>query len=179
MRRPLNTFCNALEFFRLTAKSPYARFGLFVYIFEVDFPATDPVSGIECSEHERIRPRILVVEDDPALRVLLHRMLDTNARVSCEPSGAQAMARLRQETEVELVICDLNLGDMSGLDLLDQLEGSGQRWRDRFVICTGGSIGDDQNHALEAAQIPVLRKPFRAAVLRRLVEERCPTVSER
>lgn len=123
--------------------------------------------------HERVaksRPSVLVVEDDPALRSLLHRMLDTTAEVRCVPNGGKAIEFLGSSPEVDLVISDLNLGDMCALALLREIEANGERWNDRFLICTGGSVGTEQAVDLEAANIPVLRKPFRAKALRALVD---------
>lgn len=102
--------------------------------------------------------------------MLLKRMLASRADVRCVPSGAQALALLDQLPEIDLVISDLNLGDMSALDLLDRLEAKGEQWRHRFVICTGGSIGAKQSVALGASGVPVLRKPFRASDLRAMVD---------
>lgn len=114
--------------------------------------------------------RLVVVEDDPALRILLKRMLASRADVRCVPSGAKALELLAQLPEIDLVISDLNLGDMSALELLAQLEEKGERWRHRFVICTGGSVGARQSVALGASGVPVLRKPFRADDLRAMVD---------
>lgn len=126
--------------------------------------------GLEADQAEgQVRPRVLVVEDDPALRLLLERMLGAVAEVHCVGSGKRAMALLAQLQAVDLVISDLNLGDMSALELLSQLEARGQRWRDRFIICTGGSICGAQAERMALSDIPVLRKPFRAKVLRDMV----------
>lgn len=112
---------------------------------------------------------MLVVEDDPALRALLHRMLDATAEVRCVPNGGEAIAFLGRSPQVDLVISDLNLGDMCALALLREIEAKGERWNHRFLICTGGSVGNEQAVDLESANIPVLRKPFRAKALRDLV----------
>lgn len=119
---------------------------------------------------QKMRPSVLVVEDDPALRSLLHRMLDETAEVRCVDNGGMAIEFLSRSPEVDLVISDLNLGDMCALSLLRQIESHGERWTHRFLICTGGSVGAEQAGDLEAASIPVLRKPFRVKALRELVD---------
>lgn len=86
------------------------------------------------------------------------------------PNGGKAIEYLGRTPEVDLVISDLNLGDMCALALLREIEAKGERWTHRFLICTGGSVGTDQAVDLEAANIPVLRKPFRAKALRELVQ---------
>lgn len=119
----------------------------------------------------KLRPSVLVVEDDPALRSLLHRMLDSRAEVQCVPNGGKAIEFLGSSPQIDLVISDLNLGDMCAFALLREIEANGERWTHRFLICTGGSVGVEQAVNLEAANIPVLRKPFRAKALRDLVDD--------
>lgn len=118
---------------------------------------------------DQVRPRLVVVEDDPALRLLLQRMLGAVAEVHCVSSGQDALHCLTKLHDVDLVISDLNLGDMSALDLLRSIEAQGQPWKDRFVICTGGGMTGSQSEALASCGIPVIRKPFRAQALRDLV----------
>lgn len=96
-------------------------------------------------------------------------MLDATAEVRCVPNGGQAIEFLGEVPDVDLVISDLNLGDMCALALLREIEANGERWNHRFLICTGGSVGTKQAVDLEAANIPVLRKPFRVKALRELV----------
>lgn len=117
----------------------------------------------------RAQPRVLIVEDNPSLRQLLERMLSPKARVSTVESGQQALAWLGRGLQVDLVLCDLNLGDMSALNLLELLLERGECWRGRFMICTGGEVCPKQSRALQGSGIPVLRKPFRAEKLCRTV----------
>lgn len=119
---------------------------------------------------QRAQPRVLIVEDNPSLRHLLERMLAPKARVSTVESGQQALAWLARGLQIDLVLCDLNLGDMSALELLELLAERGECWRSRFVICTGGGVCPAQSRALQRSGIPVLRKPFRA-------EKLCSTVA--
>jgi len=66
--------------------------------------------------------RILVVDDDPALLVLLSKML---MRVGVVPDtavhGMEALEKLHAGPPYDLLILDLMLPDMDGLDILQQL----------------------------------------------------------
>lgn len=101
----------------------------------------------------RRRARILVVDDDPQVRHVTASFLSRFGHDPVEvPSAETALARLEAE-RYDLVVADLAMPGMTGLDLAEQVRA---RWPALpFLIVTG--------HA-EAARIPpsyaVLEKPF-------------------
>jgi DNA-binding response OmpR family regulator len=61
--------------------------------------------------------RVLVVEDDAAIRVMLRQALeDEGYEVLDAPNGAQGLELVRRET-IDLVLLDLRLPDISGFDV--------------------------------------------------------------
>ncbi|PIE71645.1 MAG: Fis family transcriptional regulator [Deltaproteobacteria bacterium] len=63
-------------------------------------------------------PHILVVDDDLSMREFLELMLSREGyRVTCAASGKGAIAELEKRT-FDLLLCDIRLGDMIGLDVL-------------------------------------------------------------
>jgi len=61
---------------------------------------------------------ILVVDDELSMRELLEYMLTrTGYKVSCAESGNQAISMLKQ-THFDLLLCDIRLGDITGIDVL-------------------------------------------------------------
>jgi diguanylate cyclase (GGDEF)-like protein len=67
-------------------------------------------------------PRILLIEDDPDAAALLHEtIIDHFQADRCTLAGSLAAARRAELAEVDLVICDINLPDGSGLDLLVEM----------------------------------------------------------
>jgi len=61
---------------------------------------------------------ILVVDDEPGMRELLNLMLKREGyEVSCAESGRKALSML-EKTDYNLLLCDIKIGDMSGLDVL-------------------------------------------------------------
>jgi PleD family two-component response regulator len=76
---------------------------------------------------------ILVVEDDPAISEVLEEALrEFGYEVSTAGSGAGALAEM-QRSRPDLVLLDLSLPDVDGLDLVRQLR-SDQRWNAVPVI---------------------------------------------
>jgi two-component system, NtrC family, response regulator PilR len=64
------------------------------------------------------KPHILVVDDELSMRELLEILLTREGyRVSFAKNGAQALDRL-QARRFDLMLCDIRLGDITGLDVL-------------------------------------------------------------
>ena len=63
-------------------------------------------------------PYILIVDDELSMRELLEYMLKREGyRVDCAENGRKAAALVAQNS-YDLLLCDIRLGDMSGLDVL-------------------------------------------------------------
>ena len=61
---------------------------------------------------------ILIVDDELSMRELLEYMLTREGyRVACAENGRQAVALVEQNS-YDLMLCDMRLGDLSGLDVL-------------------------------------------------------------
>jgi len=74
---------------------------------------------------------ILVVDDELSMRELLEIMLAREGyRTSCAQSGRQATAML-ENAHFDLMLCDIRLGDMTGLEVLRNCKG---RHPDTVVI---------------------------------------------
>ncbi len=65
--------------------------------------------------------RLMIIEDEPRLRESSAQLLARENReiITCE-NGAEALARLAEQ-DVDVVLLDLNLPDMSGIEVLNQL----------------------------------------------------------
>ena len=104
------------------------------------------------------RARVLIVDDDPQVRHVTASFLTAFGHSTTEAGDGEAALRLLQDGRYDIVVADLAMPGMSGIDLAAEI-------RDRnpglpVLILTG--------HA-EAMQIPddlpVLTKPFRSADL--------------
>jgi two-component system response regulator PilR (NtrC family) len=63
-------------------------------------------------------PHILVVDDELSMRELLEYMLSKeNYKVTCAESGREAITLLEKD-RFDLMLCDIRLGDITGLDVL-------------------------------------------------------------
>ena len=63
-------------------------------------------------------PQILVVDDELSMRELLEYMLSKEGyKITCAQNGAEAIGLLKKN-DFDLLLCDIRLGDMSGLEVL-------------------------------------------------------------
>lgn len=101
--------------------------------------------------------RILVVEDDDAIRTLLLTVLRRRGfKVDTSPNGVDALARLSR-CIYSLVLLDLMMPLMSGYDVLSELQKREMPSRPVVIVLTAGGT----TRALPAEIVAgTLRKPF-------------------
>ena len=115
---------------------------------------------------------ILIVEDDPPLRRLVHRMLEAAGFELIEaPNGEEALSLARGSREpIDLLLTDIVLPHMDGFDLADAITRMRPETRvlymsgyaDRSVAVRGG---------LKEVDAPFLLKPFTKSQLEQKVVE--------
>ena len=103
---------------------------------------------------------VLVVDDDAIIRRSLGRLLRAAGhRALLAEDGPAGLAMIEDEAvEVDVVILDLKMPEMSGAEVLEQLRATAAR--DLPVIVYSGALG--QEEAPASADI-VLTKPARSA----------------
>jgi CheY-like chemotaxis protein len=108
------------------------------------------------------RPRILVVDDDRMLADTLREMIldQTAADVEIVTSGLRAAAILESGPPFDLVICDLGMPGVDGIELYRRLQERKSPMADRLVLVTGGAFTDGAAAFLATAPVPCLQKPF-------------------
>jgi CheY-like chemotaxis protein len=126
-------------------------------------PAEDASAGALAGLH------VLVVDDDPAVRVGTRFVLDDRgARVSVAADPAEALASaLADRPDAALVDLRLGRGD-SGLQLALRLR---ERWPGLVLILISGDRTPDAVRAADAAGLPVLGKPIDAEWLVRALRQ--------
>ena len=113
--------------------------------------------------------RVLVVDDEPMTIKMIGRALRDVCVVETATDGAAALERLRAGARYALVLCDVMMPRMTGLDLLQILRRDAPAQAERFVFVTGGARTMDDARRVEAAGVPTLLKPFSRAELVNIV----------
>jgi signal transduction histidine kinase len=116
--------------------------------------------------------RILVVDDEPLVLSSLSRLLRGWGDVRTTASGHQALEALRGGASFDVVLCDLIMPDMSGIDLYRAVSSERPHQASRFVFVTGGGSDPAAREFLEGWDGPFLFKPLSLDQLRRVVDER-------
>ena len=123
--------------------------------------------------------RILIVDDSAMMRALIKRVIGLTElhvdEVVEAADGAEAL-RILESREVNLLLTDVNMPGMTGVELLREIARL-DRWPDlvRVIISTDGSASRRD----EAAELDVrcyLEKPFSPEVLRHVLSQAAGSV---
>lgn len=125
------------------------------------------------------RPRVLVVDDEELIGQLLTVGLSAVADVLALTSGRAAQEHLRSGSQVDLILCDLMMPDVTGADLYAWIEEHRPELRTRIVFMTGGAFTDRDRRFLDARSDAHLSKPFRLDDVRKLVRTAVEEGSDR
>jgi two-component system, cell cycle sensor histidine kinase and response regulator CckA len=112
---------------------------------------------------------ILLVDDDEMVQSVTRELLEVSGyAVLSATSGAGATALLQDpDRKIDLVLLDLSLPDVSGLDLLPEL--TALRPEVRIVVCTGSFIKAASGLNGHPAVKAILEKPFTLPTLKETV----------
>jgi len=116
-------------------------------------------------------PRILVIDDEPLVALMVQRTLQGGHEVAVEHSARACIDRLARGERWDVIIADLNLPDGDAALIRDELARLDPRLPERLLVITGGA-GTAAGRALLAEPgVRWLQKPFRSADLFAQVEE--------
>ncbi len=109
---------------------------------------------------DELRPgtrRVLIVEDEPRLRDMLQRAVtDMECRAIAAPTAEEGLRHLEND-EIDVVLTDLNLPGMHGLELCRAVR---DRWPDRqLIILTGYGDLETAKQAIRLDVADFLTKP--------------------
>lgn len=116
----------------------------------------------------RSEPRLLVIDDEPLLGQTLRLGLEGSFSVELESRGDAALSRLLSGEKFDLILCDLSLPTLSGIDVYKRLHEALPDLIARFIFMTGGAVTDEARDFVAMYQGPILNKPFRLAELEAL-----------
>lgn len=116
-------------------------------------------------------PLALLVEDDPVWRSLIARMLSRTCTVRACEDGWAALERLSRGLMPDLVLTDLEMPRLDGLELLEQLKISGAFRHIPVIVLTGHERYDLIQRCYAAGAFDYLVKPFHGGRLTGRVED--------
>jgi CheY-like chemotaxis protein len=117
------------------------------------------------------RARILVVDDEPLVGVAIERFLRPRHDVARVTSASEALGLLDAGERFDVILCDLMMPDVTGMDLHGRLAEARPDQAARMVFMTGGAFTDGARRFLDATRNPTLTKPFDLADLNRTIAD--------
>jgi nitrogen-specific signal transduction histidine kinase/CheY-like chemotaxis protein len=106
------------------------------------------------------RSRVLIIDDQPLLVQMLTRVLSSRHQVTSSTSPREALARLGNGETFDVVLCDLMMDDMTGMDLYDVVVREHPAVANRIVFMTGGTFTPRASTFADRAPNGVIKKPF-------------------
>jgi chemosensory pili system protein ChpA (sensor histidine kinase/response regulator) len=114
---------------------------------------------------------VLVVDDEPQVRELLHTQLAAHGYevIGCA-SGQEALESIRGG-KTEILVLDLILPDMDGVEIIARIKSQHDWRRLPIVVITGAEVDKARREILQGFAIPAFAKPWKQDDLVRCLEE--------
>jgi len=135
--------------------------------FMVDVGA--PAEAIVAPSDNGGRPRVLVVDDEPFMVRTLMKILETLGYSAVCAHGGREAFRIVLAEHVDLVITDLHMPDMTGLELLASVKAHNAATP--VILVTGYGVDSARESAGKWKADGFLGKPFTVTELQQLIEQ--------
>lgn len=130
-------------------------------------------------------PSILIVDDDLPIRDTVHEFIQMSGYEACVAASAEEALGILTDMPVEVVITDIMLPGMNGLELTDRIK---RTWDSDVIVMTGYSTEYSYAEAISKGASDFVFKPVRLEELhlrlkrvlkeRRLTQERLQMLEE-
>jgi PAS domain S-box-containing protein len=126
------------------------------------------VSAANPSLLPAVHGRILVVDDEQAVRSAMKRILEDHEVVDV-PSGFEAREILERDQAFDLIVCDVMMPSMSGMELYSWLAETHPALTESVVFVTGGAFTPKARCFLDEIGNPRVEKPLDPNGFKRLI----------
>jgi DNA-binding response OmpR family regulator/HPt (histidine-containing phosphotransfer) domain-containing protein len=126
-------------------------------LLTVERESSDPVSRSAPPPAAADKPVLLAVDDDPVVRETLSALFGREFSVVTAPDGATALRMVREHLP-RLILLDVTMPDMTGMELLASLRKDGVKVP--IVMITARAKAEDVVTALSAGATDYIVKPF-------------------
>jgi len=113
--------------------------------------------------------RILVVDDEPRVLEMLARVLRRDHEVVTATCGDAAIEQICGGATFDVIVSDVMMPNMTGLELLDELQRNAPAQARRMVFLSGGVFTPEARARLDEIGVVQLEKPISAQQLRSAV----------
>jgi CheY-like chemotaxis protein len=110
-----------------------------------------------------------VVDDDAMVLVAIRRLLGDHHELVTTTSALEAVRRIKAGEVFDVLVADLMMPCMSGIELYDEVRRLAPEIAERTIFITGGAFTASAQRFLDSVPNVRLEKPFDARELRELV----------
>lgn len=131
----------------------------------VDINTVVPDINIEPEEPNEDGYKVLIVEDNLDLLMLMQQLLKSSYHVYIARNGVEAL-KVVQEKELDLIISDIMMPEMDGIELTKTVKADPNFNHLPIILLTAKTQEEDEKEALQSGADEYLRKPFRLGDLK-------------
>jgi CheY-like chemotaxis protein len=124
------------------------------------------------------KQRILVVDDEPAIRDLLHQVLSADGHTVDQPQDSHDALDMMRRHRYDCIIMDLRMPDISGQQLYRIVADTDPELARKVIFVTGDTVRRETREFLEATGNTVFSKPINMIELRQQIQELAETVEQ-
>lgn len=139
-------------------------------------PAQTIVAPVATSQapisHAARRGRVLAVDDEPLIANAIRRSLENDHDVVVVYHASEAIDMVRGGARFDVIICDLMMPELTGMDLHEQLSEIAPDEAAKVIFLTGGAFTSRARAFIDATPNLHIEKPFDPAALRGIVNAR-------
>ena len=115
--------------------------------------------------------RLLIVDDEPSMCRSLQSLLRGSHEVTTAAGGAAALELISGGQKFDVILCDLMMPGLNGMDLFAELERRKPGQQQMMIFMTGGAFTAEARAFLGACSNPRLQKPFAAEELESTIQQ--------
>jgi CheY-like chemotaxis protein/two-component sensor histidine kinase len=117
------------------------------------------------------RDRVLVIDDEPMIGVMIRRLLTAHCDVLPLTSAREALRRIAADERFDAILCDLMMPRMNGMEFFAELQALAPEMARRTGFLTGGAVTAQARRFLQEHAEVTLEKPVELGKLRTFVRK--------
>jgi len=110
--------------------------------------------------------KILAAVDSAADRIIVQKALKEEYCLLTVGAGTEVLRALNEHDEINLLILDLNVVNIEGLQVLEQVKKNGLLQKLRTIIITDPAEPDKESKGLKLGAVDYIRKPLQTDSLK-------------